>query len=115
MSDKKKSNFTQPHPVAKEDVTNAADLPEEPLLDHLSQEDLEVQLNQTEEKLNEANARAEEYKNQALRSLADLENVRKRSEKDIANERKYALERMIVELLPVIDSLERGMEIAVSD
>jgi len=77
--------------------------------------ELEEQLNETEAKLNEATEAAEVSKQQTLHALADLENVRKRAEKDIDSARKYSLERFINELLPIIDSLERGMSIEIGD
>jgi molecular chaperone GrpE len=45
----------------------------------------------------------------ALRATAELENIRKRTSRDIENAHKYALERFVNELLPVIDSMELGI------
>ena len=45
----------------------------------------------------------------ALRATAELENVRRRTSRDIENAHKYALERFVNELLPVIDSMELGI------
>ena len=47
--------------------------------------------------------------NKALRAAAELDNIRKRTARDIENAHKYALERFINELLPVIDSMELGI------
>ncbi len=77
-------------------------------LNHPSYEELEDLLNETE-------AKAEDYKNQLLRNHADLENIRKRAEKDINNAHKYGLERLINELLPVIDNFERALSIDSGD
>lgn len=74
-------------------------------------ESLEEKLNETEQKLNEALAALEEAKTQQVRSLAEVDNVRKRAEKDIRNAHMYGVERLIIEILPVIDSLERGLSI----
>ena len=52
---------------------------------------------------------ARENRNQALRAVAELDNVRKRAARDIDNARKYALEAFVKELLPVIDSMELGL------
>ena len=41
-----------------------------------------------------------------LRALAELENVRKRAQRDIEAAQRFALERFVQELLPVLDSLE---------
>ncbi len=53
--------------------------------------------------------KAEENLNKALRAHAELENVRKRTTRDIENAHKYALEKFIMELLPVLDSMELGI------
>jgi molecular chaperone GrpE len=45
----------------------------------------------------------------ALRERADLENQRRRVARDVENARKFANERLLGELLPVIDSLEAGL------
>jgi molecular chaperone GrpE len=45
-----------------------------------------------------------------LRLHAEMENLRKRVERDIENARKFALERFVDGLLPVIDSLEMGIQ-----
>ena len=44
-----------------------------------------------------------------LRARAEMENLRKRTFRDIENAHKYALEKFVHELLPVIDSLEQGL------
>ena len=44
-----------------------------------------------------------------LRDRADLENQRKRLERERDMARKFANERLLAELLPVIDSLEAGL------
>ena len=45
----------------------------------------------------------------ALRATAELDNIRKRTSRDIENAHKYALERFVNELLPVVDSIELGI------
>lgn len=49
---------------------------------------------------------------QALRMAADLQNVRRRAEQDVEKAHKFALEKFAGDLLPVIDSLERGLELS---
>ncbi|MBB1089264.1 nucleotide exchange factor GrpE [Lysobacter sp. SG-8] len=48
-------------------------------------------------------------KEDALRERADLENQRKRLSREIETARRFANERLLGELLPVIDSLEAGL------
>ena len=47
-----------------------------------------------------------------LRVKAEMENLRRRTELDIEKAHKFALEKFINELLPVIDSLDRALEVA---
>lgn len=47
----------------------------------------------------------------SLRERADLDNQRKRLARDIEMTRKFANERLLGELLPVIDSLEAGLAV----
>ena len=49
-------------------------------------------------------------KDQALRAAAEAQNVRRRAEQEAEKARKYALEKFIKELLPVVDSLEKALE-----
>lgn len=49
------------------------------------------------------------YKDIAIRSEADMENLRRRAERDVSNAHKYANEKLLKELLPVLDSLNRGI------
>jgi len=48
----------------------------------------------------------------SLRERAELDNQRKRVARDIEMARKFANERLLGELLPVIDSLEAGLAVA---
>ncbi len=41
---------------------------------------------------------------------ADVENVRRRYERDLENAYKYAVDKLVLELLPVVDSLETGLK-----
>lgn len=53
-------------------------------------------------------------KDLALRAQAEMDNLRKRTARDVENAHKYALERFVNELLPILDSLELGMSAAES-
>lgn len=50
-----------------------------------------------------------------LRERAELENQRKRMLRDVEHARKFANERLLGDLLPVLDALERGIETAGAD
>ncbi|SHM15411.1 nucleotide exchange factor GrpE [Vreelandella subglaciescola] len=49
-------------------------------------------------------------KDQALRTAAEAQNVRRRAEQESEKARKFALEKFVKELLPVVDSLEKALE-----
>ena len=50
-----------------------------------------------------------ENQDRMLRAQAELDNMRKRTARDIENAHKYALERFVTNLLPVLDSMEMGI------
>ncbi len=54
--------------------------------------------------------KAEENLELAQRTQADMENLRKRTSRDIENAHKFALEKFVNELLPVIDILVLGIQ-----
>lgn len=60
-------------------------------------------------------AELEQLKAQSLIERADLENQRKRMARDLDNARKFANERLLGDLLPVLDSLEAGLANAGAD
>lgn len=62
------------------------------------------------EKVAALEAQLEGQKEDVLRAQAEMQNVRRRTENEISNARKFALERFVGDLLPVVDSLERGLE-----
>lgn len=60
--------------------------------------------------LTTAEQELQSYKDSMLRMQAEMENLRKRLIKDLERSRARALEGIMTDLLPVRDSLERGME-----
>ena len=48
----------------------------------------------------------------ALRAQADAANVQRRAEQEIDKARKFALDRFVGELLPVVDNMERALSAA---
>ena len=53
----------------------------------------------------------EALKDQLLRTVAESENIRRRASRDVENAHKYANEKLLEELLPVLDSLEKALEL----
>ncbi|MGJ8671431.1 nucleotide exchange factor GrpE [Rubritalea sp.] len=73
---------------------------------------LVVEEKSREEQLEEEVA---ELKNKLLRSVADLENYRKRSARDKADAIRYGNQRLLEDLLPVIDNFGMGMQASEAD
>ena len=65
-----------------------------------------------EERLAAAEAKAEEHLNDLKRLAAEFDNYRKRSARDQETFASRANERLVKELLPVLDDLERALEAA---
>ena len=77
---------------------------EEGELEHLSYDALE-------EKLTLAEQKAHENGEKLVRAMAELDNVRRRSERDVTNAHRYGLEKVVISLLPVVDSLEQALQL----
>lgn len=81
----------------------ATEPPQEPLQD--DGPDLQSALIAAEQK-------ALAFQDAMLRMQAEMENLRKRMARDLERSRRLALEQVMNDLLPVRDSLERGLEAA---
>ena len=64
-----------------------------------------------EERLKAEEARAEENYDRLLRVTAEFENYKKRMEREMNDFMKFANESLIKDILPVVDNLERALEI----
>jgi molecular chaperone GrpE len=69
-----------------------------------------VDLERIQQELVQSEERSKNHWDQYLRAVAELDNVRKRAQKDIEAANRYGLEKFILELLPVKDSLELAVE-----
>ena len=59
--------------------------------------------------LAESEAKLAEMRDTVLRERAELDNQRKRLQRDVEQARRFANERLLGDLLPVLDNLERGL------
>jgi molecular chaperone GrpE len=64
------------------------------------------------EQLEESAKSCKSYHEEYLRALAEFENYRKRVERDSEQSRRLALERLIMDLLPVLDNFDRAVQAA---
>jgi len=72
---------------------------------------LKARVEALEAKERELVAQVEQERERALRALADLDNARKRSQRDKDEVVRYGLERVLKDLLPVIDNLDRAIDL----
>lgn len=104
------------HNVQDEQLNDAVDAVEVEAVEgefvESEQELYESRIAELEAALLSSEAQANEAKDAALRARAEGENIRRRSEQEIDKARKYALNKFAEELLPVIDNLERALEMA---
>lgn len=75
-------------------------------------EALRAQLEFSQSKSRELMERMKGEHDRALRAQADLENYRKRAQKEKEEVQKFGSERLLRDLLPVIDNLDRALEAA---
>ncbi|MFT4632624.1 MAG: molecular chaperone GrpE [Candidatus Pseudothioglobus sp.] len=59
-----------------------------------------------------AREEADKFRDAALRAEAEMQNVRRRSEREVEHAVKYGVEKIVQNLLPVVDSLEKAVEAA---
>ena len=55
-------------------------------------------------------AEIESLRDKILRAEAEMQNVRRRADRDVENAHKFGLERLVQQILPVVDSLEKALE-----
>ncbi|MEN3759912.1 nucleotide exchange factor GrpE [Aeromonas veronii] len=72
----------------------------------------QARIAELEAQLETALQKASEERERALRTAAEMENLRRRTELDVEKAHKFALEKFANELLPVLDNLERAIELA---
>ena len=65
--------------------------------------------------VNEYETKIGEMRDLLLRERAEIENQRKRLARDVEQARKFANERLLSDLLPVCDNLERGLAADTAD
>ena len=79
--------------------------------EHASESDEAVNAEVPEEidPLEEIKAELQRAQEDMLRAAAEAQNARRRADQDVEKARKFALERFVADLLPVVDNLERAM------
>ena len=108
QADNQGDNGIQQHPPAAESAGEANEKDPEAGTGTATEADSE--LLDLQVTLGEAEQELSEHRDAMLRMQAEMENLRKRLIRELERSRKFALERLMRDLLPVHDSLERGLE-----
>lgn len=98
----------QSESATTEDLVDSGD-PQNPEQGDFSED---LSLDQALEKLAAAQLAAEDAKDDLLRVQAEMQNLRRRTEQDIEKAHKYGQEKFSIELLSVMDNLERALTAA---
>ena len=76
---------------------------------------VQADADQLGQKLAEYENKLGEMRDVLLRERAEIENQRKRLQRDVEQARRFANERLLGDLLPVCDGLERGLAVENAD
>ncbi|WP_419831881.1 nucleotide exchange factor GrpE [Endozoicomonas atrinae] len=72
----------------------------------------EQAIDDTARRIEELEEQLAQAKDQNLRAHAEAMNTKRRAEQDVEKAHKFALEKFVNELIPVVESLEKGIESA---
>ncbi len=76
---------------------------------------LAAQLEMSLAKGRETMERLKEEHDRHLRAAADLDNYKKRAQKEREDVQKFGVERLLKDLIPILDNLERALQAAAAD
>ncbi|MDO3384715.1 nucleotide exchange factor GrpE [Gilvimarinus sp. SDUM040013] len=73
------------------------------------EEAVEVDISSLQSQLQDLTAALANAKEQTLRAHAETQNARRRAEADVEKAHKFGQEKLVADLLPVVDNLERAL------
>jgi molecular chaperone GrpE len=92
-----------------------APLPEVPAAAPGELERLRLELDMSQERARQVFAQLKDEHERLLRTAADLENYKKRAARERDEIQRYGNERLVKDVLPVLDNLDRALAAAASD
>ncbi len=96
----------------KQSEVNQTDLPES---DDIMAQETEALINrivELEAALDASEKKVKDQEESVLYARSEVQTIRNRSEQEVDKARKFALEKFATELLPVLDNMERAIELA---
>lgn len=122
MGNKHKPHTNKPQHTEQEDINESLDLEiESEASDDLATEEsdqVDIEQNTLEtlkKQLADLKQKADYNFDLAARAKAELDNVRKRTELEVSNAHRYALEKFVPELFPLLDGLDQGLNTLPND
>ncbi|MBV7315342.1 nucleotide exchange factor GrpE [Shewanella sp. NIFS-20-20] len=106
-NDSKQAQAENAEVITEEMVIDQEGTDESGLMDELTQANFRIE--ELEQQLATAESTVVEQKDSVVRAAAEVENIRRRSAVEVEKARKFALEKFVNELLPVIDNMERAL------
>jgi molecular chaperone GrpE len=105
--EKSMSEQEQPSEAEVELETNVAEESAETPTEEVLQE---VTVESVQAELELATARVDEQQADVLRAQAEVQNIRRRSEQDVAKAHKFGQEKLMTEVVSLLDNLARAIE-----
>lgn len=94
------------------DINTVEDSAEAPIEDAVEQVLQEVTIETVQAELALALARVDEQQVDVLRAQAEVQNIRRRSEQDVAKAHKFGQEKLMTEVVSLLDNLGRAIDAA---
>jgi len=113
MVDKNKENMEKEdlEEVEDQEQQKEEDTEETKQKESPSQEDNKDEDQEQESKGGQDSDELQQYKDRLMRLQADFDNFKKRTQKEKDGIHKYALEDFFIKMLPVIDNMERAVQV----
>ena len=112
--------MTLPEDEAKQTLESEEETFEDEVLEQLEVDDGDVPSSQQDsvggaefpgdEALAVALLEVEKFRDLALRAEAEMQNLQRRTARDVENAHKFGVEKFVLNMLPVVDSLEKAIE-----
>lgn len=96
--------------INDDEKDNNVEQPEQEIIDESDESEVEE-----EDKLKKAEQEKDEIYQKLLRVQAEYDNYRKRTKKEKEADLKYRSQKVVTELLPVMDNFERALQVEISD
>mgnify|MGYP003135510477 CR=1 FL=1 len=108
MSQKETENLTAEEELKQEQKEEGTESEPEETVEQNTESGEEVS---SEEEIEALQNQLETAREDVLRAQAEAMNIRRRAEAEVEKARKYALERFVGDLLPVVDNLDRALAV----